>query len=99
MKAPPEFSGGASALLVVRFADGGGLTAAGRAMREAVRFEAEGQGMRPPEAARRLQISRKYAYASAATPADGRGRADAVSLEVAGYRAPMTAPAPGDAAP
>ncbi|MEU2820795.1 helix-turn-helix domain-containing protein [Streptomyces bacillaris] len=50
----------------MRYADGGGLTAAGRAKREAVRFEpAEmfGQGVRPPEVARRLRVSRKSAYA------------------------------------
>ncbi|MEU6943983.1 helix-turn-helix domain-containing protein [Streptomyces sp. NPDC046316] len=50
----------------MRYADGGGLTAVGRAKREAVRFEAAemfGQGMRPPEVARRLRVSRKSAYA------------------------------------
>ncbi|MFJ8495934.1 transposase [Streptomyces sp. NPDC094038] len=50
----------------MRYADGGGLTAAGRAKREAVRFEAAGmfgQGVRPPEVARRLRVSRKSAYA------------------------------------
>jgi hypothetical protein len=39
----------------MRYADGGGLTAAGRAKREAVRFEAAEmfeQGVRPPEVAR-----------------------------------------------
>ncbi|WP_285442784.1 helix-turn-helix domain-containing protein [Streptomyces sp. ISL-12] len=49
----------------MRYADGGGLTAAGRAKREAVRFEAAGmfeQGVRPPEVARRLRVSRKSAY-------------------------------------
>ncbi|WP_308373925.1 MULTISPECIES: helix-turn-helix domain-containing protein [unclassified Streptomyces] len=53
-------------ILAIRYADGGGLTAAGRARREAVRFEAAemfGQGMRPPEVARRLRVSRKSAYA------------------------------------
>ncbi|WP_374113113.1 MULTISPECIES: winged helix-turn-helix domain-containing protein [unclassified Streptomyces] len=50
----------------MRYADGGGLTAAGQAKREAVRFEAAemfGQGLRPPEVARRLRVSRKAAYA------------------------------------
>ncbi|WP_349239708.1 winged helix-turn-helix domain-containing protein, partial [Streptomyces sp. CC208A] len=53
-------------ILVMRYADGGGLTAAGRAKREVVRFEAAemfGQGVRPPEVARRLRVSRKSAYA------------------------------------
>lgn len=53
-------------ILDMRYADGGGLTAAGRAKREAVRFEAAemfGQGVRPPEVARRLRVSRKSAYA------------------------------------
>ncbi|WP_369227990.1 winged helix-turn-helix domain-containing protein [Streptomyces sp. R39] len=60
----------------MRYADGGGLTAAGRAKREAVRFEAAGmfgQGVRPPEVARRLRVSRKSAYAwHAAWRAGGR---------------------------
>nr|WP_324617080.1 helix-turn-helix domain-containing protein [Streptomyces sp. NRRL F-2747] len=50
----------------MRYADGGGLTAAGRAKREAMRFEASelfGQGVRLPEVARRLRVSRKSAYA------------------------------------
>ncbi|MFD6904608.1 hypothetical protein [Streptomyces sp. NPDC060077] len=50
----------------MRYADGGGLTAAGRAKREAVRFEAAEMfelGVRPPVAARRLRVSRKSAYA------------------------------------
>ncbi|WP_346657103.1 helix-turn-helix domain-containing protein [Streptomyces sp. ICN441] len=50
----------------MRYADGGGLTVAGRAKREAVRFEAAEmfeQGVRPPEVARRLRVSRKSAYA------------------------------------
>ncbi|MDX3386094.1 winged helix-turn-helix domain-containing protein [Streptomyces niveiscabiei] len=50
----------------MRYADGGGLTAVGRVKREAVRFEAAemfGQGVRPPEVARRLRVSRKSAYA------------------------------------
>ncbi len=53
-------------ILVMGYADGGGLTAAGRAKREAVRFEAPEmfeQGVRPPEVARRLRVSRKLAYA------------------------------------
>jgi putative transposase len=50
----------------MRYAQGGGLTAVGRAKREHVRFEAAelfGQGVRPPEVARRLRVSRKSAYA------------------------------------
>ncbi|MFJ5841859.1 winged helix-turn-helix domain-containing protein [Streptomyces shenzhenensis] len=50
----------------MRYADGGGLTAAGRAKREAVCFEAVGmfeQGVRPREVARGLRVSRKSAYA------------------------------------
>ncbi|GAA0328247.1 hypothetical protein GCM10009540_55150 [Streptomyces turgidiscabies] len=53
-------------ILVMRYADGGGQTAAGRAKREAASFEAAemfGQGVRPPEVARRLRVSRKSAYA------------------------------------
>ncbi|WP_308346859.1 helix-turn-helix domain-containing protein [Streptomyces sp. ISL-66] len=53
-------------ILVMRYADGGGLTAVGRVKREAVRFEAAEmfeQGVRLPEAARRLRVSRKSAYA------------------------------------
>ncbi|MEU6603766.1 helix-turn-helix domain-containing protein [Streptomyces shenzhenensis] len=50
----------------MRYVDGGGLTAAGRAKREAVRFEAVGmfeRGARPPGVARRLRVSRRSAYA------------------------------------
>ncbi|MET9839538.1 winged helix-turn-helix domain-containing protein [Streptomyces virginiae] len=50
----------------MRYEDGGGLTAAGRPKREAVRFEAAEmfeQGVRPPEVARRLRVSRKSACA------------------------------------
>ncbi|MEU1304158.1 winged helix-turn-helix domain-containing protein [Streptomyces shenzhenensis] len=50
----------------MRYADGGGLTAGGRAEREAVRFEAAGmfgRGVRPREVARGLRVSRKSAYA------------------------------------
>jgi len=53
-------------ILVMRYADGGGLTAVGRAKREKVRFDAAGmfeQGVRPPEVARKLRVSRKSAYA------------------------------------
>lgn len=49
-------------ILVMWYVDSGGLTAAGRAKREAVRFEVAemfGQGVRPPEVARR--VSRKSA--------------------------------------
>ncbi len=50
----------------MRYADGGGLTAVGRAKREKVRFDAAEmfeQGVRPPEVARRLRVARKSAYA------------------------------------
>ncbi|MFF3519065.1 helix-turn-helix domain-containing protein, partial [Streptomyces sp. NPDC002573] len=49
----------------MRYADGGGLTAKGRQRREGVRLEAVGlfaEGVRPPEVARRLQISPKSVY-------------------------------------
>jgi putative transposase len=50
----------------MRYVQGGGLTAVGRAKRERVRFEAAElfeQGVRSPEVARRLRVSRKSAYA------------------------------------
>jgi len=50
----------------MRYVDGGGLTVAGRAKREAVGFEAAEMfelGVRPPEVARRLRVSQKSAYA------------------------------------
>ncbi|MER7468546.1 winged helix-turn-helix domain-containing protein [Streptomyces sp. NPDC097981] len=49
----------------MRYADGGGLTAAGRQRRESVRIQAAelfAQGVRPPEVAQRLRVSRKSAY-------------------------------------
>ncbi|MEU3216710.1 helix-turn-helix domain-containing protein [Streptomyces sp. NPDC006971] len=49
----------------MRYADGGGLTAAGRERREVVRMQAAGlfeQGIKPPEVAQRLRVSRKSAY-------------------------------------
>ncbi|MEU2391511.1 helix-turn-helix domain-containing protein [Streptomyces sp. NPDC007369] len=55
----------------MRYADGNGLTAVGRARREAVRFEAAEmfeQGVRPPEVARRLRVSRKSAYGTRIQP-------------------------------
>ncbi|MFI6289033.1 helix-turn-helix domain-containing protein [Streptomyces sp. NPDC051018] len=58
----------------MRYADGGGLTAAGRTKREAVRFEASEmfeQGVGPPKVARRLRVSRKSAYAWHAAWRDG----------------------------
>ncbi|WP_217170021.1 winged helix-turn-helix domain-containing protein [Streptomyces sp. AC512_CC834] len=58
----------------MRYADGGGLTAAGRAKREAVRFEAAEmfeQGVQRPEVARRLRVSQKSAYAWHALWRDG----------------------------
>jgi transposase len=49
----------------MRYPDGGGLTAAGRARREAVRLQAAQmfeQGIEPPEVARRLRVSANSAY-------------------------------------
>ncbi|MFF4121419.1 transposase [Streptomyces sp. NPDC001714] len=71
----------------MRYADGGGLTAVGRAKREAVRFEAAEmfeQGVRPPEVARRLRVSRKSAYAWHAAWRDG-GRAALASKGPGGF--------------
>jgi putative transposase len=50
----------------MRYPDEGGLTVKQRARREQVRFEAAelfAQGVRPPQVARRLRVSRKSAYA------------------------------------
>jgi Homeodomain-like domain len=50
----------------MRYPDGGGLTPAARARRELVRLEAAGlfaAGVRPPQAAKQLRVSRKSAYA------------------------------------
>ena len=49
----------------VRYADGGGLTVAGRLRRESVRVQAAElfeQAVKPPEVARRLRVSPKSAY-------------------------------------
>lgn len=49
----------------VRYADGGGLTAAGRRRRETVRIQAAElfeKEIKPPEVARRLRVSGKSAY-------------------------------------
>ncbi|CAL9668248.1 hypothetical protein SUDANB15_07311 [Streptomyces sp. enrichment culture] len=49
----------------VRYADGGGLSPAGRRRREAVRMQAAElfeQEIKPPEVARRLRVSVKSAY-------------------------------------
>src|SRR5512142_209129 len=46
----------------MRYPDGGGLTAAGRARREKVRLQAA-EGVTPPEVARRLRVSCNSAYA------------------------------------
>ncbi|MFB6718441.1 helix-turn-helix domain-containing protein [Streptomyces sp. NPDC056358] len=49
----------------MRYADGGGLTEAGRLRREAVRMQAAGlfeQEARPSEVARRLRVSPKSSY-------------------------------------
>jgi len=51
---------------VMRYPDGGGLTAAGRARREKVRLQAAewfAEGIEPPEVARRLRVSCNSAYA------------------------------------
>jgi transposase len=51
---------------VMRYPDGGGLSAAGRVRREAVRLQAAewfAEGMEPPEVARRLRVSSNSAYA------------------------------------
>ncbi|MBT2472812.1 winged helix-turn-helix domain-containing protein [Streptomyces sp. ISL-66] len=72
----------------MRYADGGGLSAVGRAKREVVRFEAAemfGQGVRPPEVARRLRVSRKSAYAWHAAWRQG-GRAALTSKGAGGSR-------------
>jgi putative transposase len=50
----------------MRYPDGGGLTAAGRARREKVRLQAAewfAEGVTPPEVARRLRVSGNSAYA------------------------------------
>ena len=50
----------------MRYPDGGGLTAAGRARREEVRLQAAewfAEGVTPPEVARRLRVSSNSAYA------------------------------------
>ena len=50
----------------MRYPDGGGLTAAGRARREKVRLQAAewfAEGVAPPEVARRLRVSCNSAYA------------------------------------
>lgn len=49
----------------MRYADGGGLTAAGRVRRQSVRMQAAElfeQRVKPPEVARRLRVSPKSAY-------------------------------------
>ncbi|WP_406016276.1 helix-turn-helix domain-containing protein [Streptomyces sp. NBC_00984] len=49
----------------MRYADGGGLTAAGRLRRESVRLQAAElfeHGIKPLEVAQRLRVSRKSAY-------------------------------------
>jgi transposase len=49
----------------MRYPDGGGLTAKARRRREMVRLEAAelfAEGIRPPEVARRLRVSRKSAW-------------------------------------
>ena len=50
----------------MRYPDGGGLSAAGRARREEVRLQAAewfAEGVTPPEVARRLRVSSNSAYA------------------------------------
>ncbi len=49
----------------MRYPDGGGLSAAGRARREEVRLQAAewfAEGVKPPEVARRLRVSPNSAY-------------------------------------
>ncbi|MFJ2478467.1 helix-turn-helix domain-containing protein [Streptomyces sp. NPDC087659] len=49
----------------MRYADGGGLSPAGRQRREQVRMQAAElfeQNIKPPEVARRLRVSLKSAY-------------------------------------
>ncbi|MET7989184.1 helix-turn-helix domain-containing protein, partial [Streptomyces sp. NPDC005281] len=49
----------------MRYADGGGLTPAGRQRRETVRIQAAElfeQNIKPPDVARRLRVSPKSAY-------------------------------------
>jgi transposase len=51
----------------MRYPDGGGLSAAGRARREEVRLQATewfAEGVKPPEVARRLRVSSNSAYVS-----------------------------------
>jgi predicted RNA polymerase sigma factor len=60
----------------MRYPDGGGLSAAGRARREKVRLRAAerfAEGVTPPEVARRLRVSCNSAYARhrARTAPDG----------------------------
>ena len=74
-------------ILVMRYADGGGLTAVGRAKREAVRFEAAEmfeRGVRPPVVARRLRVCRESAYVWRAAWHVG-GSAALVSKEPGGF--------------
>ncbi len=68
-------------ILVMGYADGGGLTAVGRARREAVRFEAVemfGQGMRPPDLV--------AAGPGSAGQGDGEGIVEALALPSAQQR-------------
>ncbi|MFI2645740.1 helix-turn-helix domain-containing protein [Streptomyces sp. NPDC018610] len=60
-----EGLGGVAVSRAVRYADGGGLAAAGRRRRETVRMQAAElfeQKIKPREGARRLRMSLKSAY-------------------------------------
>ncbi|MFH8517763.1 helix-turn-helix domain-containing protein [Streptomyces gelaticus] len=64
----------------MRYADGGGLTAAGRERREVVRIQAAElfeRGVKAPEVARQLRVSPKSAYHARVVPVDGTITADA----------------------
>ncbi|WP_316731687.1 helix-turn-helix domain-containing protein [Streptomyces sp. 11x1] len=85
----------------MRYADGGGLTAVGRAKREAVRFEGAEmfeRGVRPPEVARRLRVSRKSAYAWHAAWREG-GSAALASKGPGGFRVSSAMPRRNDCRP
>lgn len=77
----------------VRYADGGGLTAAARTKRERVRFTAAEmfvRGLAPPRVARQLRVSHKSAYARHRTWKAGGVRA-LVSRGPGGSRCQLTA--------
>jgi putative transposase len=89
----------------MRYPDGGGVTAKGRAKREAVRFEAAAMfanGVPPPEVARQLRVSKKSAYAwhrlwraggtqALASKGAGGARCRLGAVQVAGLQAELEA--------